>query len=140
MNAKVTGASVRLTNTASVTRADVDALRQRWPHTLIVKGLLSANDALQAERHGADGVVLSNHGGRNLDPAVAPIEVLPEVRAALSSRTTLIVDTGIRRGSDIEGAGARCGRGDDRQGSAVRTRGRRRAMCEPRDRISARRT
>ncbi|HEY4297644.1 MAG TPA: alpha-hydroxy acid oxidase [Paraburkholderia sp.] len=101
MNARITGAPVRLANAASVTWADVDALRERWPHTLIVKGLMSAADAETAERHGVDGIVLSNHGGRNLDSAMAPIDVLPEVRAALSKRVTLLVDSGIRRGSDV---------------------------------------
>jgi isopentenyl diphosphate isomerase/L-lactate dehydrogenase-like FMN-dependent dehydrogenase len=101
MNGTITGAPVRLANAASVTWADVDLLRERWPHTLIIKGLMSGADAEAAERHGVDGIVLSNHGGRNLDSAMAPIDLLPEVRSALSKRVTLLVDSGIRRGSDV---------------------------------------
>jgi (S)-mandelate dehydrogenase len=101
MDGKITGAPVRLANAASVTWHDVEVLRERWPHKLLVKGLMSAQDAVTAERYGVDGVVLSNHGGRNLDSAMAPIDVLPEFRAALSTRTTLIVDSGVRRGSDV---------------------------------------
>jgi (S)-mandelate dehydrogenase len=101
LGSKITGNPIRLANASSVTWHDVEVLRQRWPHTLIVKGLMSADDARTAEKYGVDGVVLSNHGGRNLDSAMAPIDILPEFRAALSPRTTLIVDSGIRRGSDI---------------------------------------
>ncbi|WP_233835305.1 alpha-hydroxy acid oxidase [Paraburkholderia sp. ZP32-5] len=101
MGGKITGAPVRLANAASVTWRDVEVLRERWPRKLLVKGLLSAQDAVTAQQHGVDGVVLSNHGGRNLDSAMAPIDLLPEFRAALSKSTTLIVDSGIRRGSDV---------------------------------------
>ena len=67
-------------------------LRQLWPHKLFVKGVLRADDALLAARHGADGVFLSNHGGRQLDGAISPLEALPEVRAALGKQIMIMVD------------------------------------------------
>jgi (S)-mandelate dehydrogenase len=80
---------------------DVAWLRDLWPRTLIIKGVNSVEDATLAARYGADGVVLSNHGGRQLDGAVSPMEVLPEVAAALKGRLTIMLDGGFRRGSDI---------------------------------------
>ena len=72
-----------------------------WPHTLIVKGILHPQDAMLAADCGADAVVVSNHGGRNLDSSMAPIEALPEVVDAVGKRITVIVDSGFRRGSDV---------------------------------------
>jgi (S)-mandelate dehydrogenase len=85
----------------SLTWADIDRLRDLWPGTLIVKGILRADDAVLAVEHGADGVVVSNHGGRNMDSAVAPLDVLPEIVRAVGDRTTVIVDSGVRRGSAL---------------------------------------
>jgi isopentenyl diphosphate isomerase/L-lactate dehydrogenase-like FMN-dependent dehydrogenase len=79
----------------------VDRLREIWPGKLIIKGILHADDARQALAHGVDGLVVSNHGGRNLDSADATLDVLPEIVAAVGGKTTVIVDSGIRRGSDI---------------------------------------
>jgi isopentenyl diphosphate isomerase/L-lactate dehydrogenase-like FMN-dependent dehydrogenase len=76
-------------------------LRELWPHKLFVKGILRADDALLAAQHGADGVFVSNHGGRQLDGAISPLEALPEIRAALGQRLAIMFDGGIRRGSDI---------------------------------------
>ena len=76
-------------------------LRALWPHKLLVKGIMRADDALLAAENGADGVFISNHGGRALDGALSPIEALPAIRAALGRRLTLMVDSGMRRGSDI---------------------------------------
>jgi len=76
-------------------------LRELWPHKLFVKGIMRADDALLAAQHGADGVFVSNHGGRALDGALSPIEALPEIRAAAGKRLLLMLDSGIRRGSDI---------------------------------------
>ena len=76
-------------------------LRGVWRKPLLVKGILHPADAELAVRHGLDGIVLSNHGGRQLDGAVSPIEVLPEIRAAAGEKLKLIVDSGIRRGTDI---------------------------------------
>lgn len=76
-------------------------LRDLWPHKLFIKGILRVDDALLAARHGADGVFISNHGGRQLDGAISPIDVLPAIRAAVGNRLALMVDGGIRRGSDV---------------------------------------
>jgi len=80
---------------------DLRVLRRMWPRTLIVKGILHPQDAVLAADCGADGIVVSNHGGRNLDSSMAPIEVLPEVVDAVGKRITVIVDSGFRRGSDV---------------------------------------
>ena len=80
---------------------DLKVLRRMWPGTLIVKGLAHPKDAILAAECGADGVVVSNHGGRNLDGAMAPLEALPEVVDAVGKRMTVFVDSGFRRGSDV---------------------------------------
>ncbi len=80
---------------------DLDALRKIWPHKLIVKGILNAEDAAEAVNHGADGIDVSNHGGRNLDGIISPIEVLPEIVDAVGKRATIFCDSGFRRGSDV---------------------------------------
>jgi (S)-mandelate dehydrogenase len=80
---------------------DVARLRERWRGRLVLKGILSAEDARRAVELGADGIVLSNHGGRQLDSTISGVELLPAVAAELRDRTTLLVDGGFRRGSDI---------------------------------------
>ena len=80
---------------------DLAWLRAQWPRKLLVKGILGVEDARLAIEHGADGICISNHGGRQLDGAPAPLAVLPDIAAAVGSRTTLIVDGGVRRGADI---------------------------------------
>jgi isopentenyl diphosphate isomerase/L-lactate dehydrogenase-like FMN-dependent dehydrogenase len=80
---------------------DLKVLRRMWPGTLIVKGIVHPQDAILAADCGADGVVVSNHGGRNLDGSMAPLEALPEVVDAVGRRIQVIVDSGFRRGSDI---------------------------------------
>ena len=80
---------------------DLRDLRRMWPHTLIVKGILHPQDAMLAVDCGADGVAVSNHGGRNLDGILSPMEVLPEIVEAVGKRTTILVDSGFRRGSDV---------------------------------------
>jgi len=85
----------------SLTWDDLRVLRKLWPHTLIVKGILHPQDAVFAADCGADAVIVSNHGGRNLDSSMAPIEVLPEVVDAVGKRVTVMVDSGFRRGSDV---------------------------------------
>lgn len=76
-------------------------VRSLWPGKLLVKGVLSADDAELAHAAGADGIVLSNHGGRQLDGAVSPMSVLPDVAARLGGKTTILIDSGFRRGTDI---------------------------------------
>lgn len=85
----------------AMTWKDIAKMRDFWPGKLIVKSILSADQARQAVDHGADAIVVSNHGGRALDGSVPTIDVLPEIVAAVGERTTIILDSGIRRGSDI---------------------------------------
>jgi isopentenyl diphosphate isomerase/L-lactate dehydrogenase-like FMN-dependent dehydrogenase len=80
---------------------DIRALRKLWPNALLVKGVQHPEDAKIAADCGADGVVLSNHGGRIVDSSMAPIEVLPEVVDAVGARMTVLIDSGFRRGSDV---------------------------------------
>ena len=80
---------------------DIAALRERWNGKLVIKGPLGAADARRAADAGADGVQLSNHGGRQLDRAVAPIDLLPAVREAVGQDLTVLVDSGVRHGADI---------------------------------------
>ncbi|MBB5751610.1 alpha-hydroxy acid oxidase [Prosthecomicrobium pneumaticum] len=81
--------------------ADLEWLRSRWQGRLIAKGVLSARDAQTAIDSGCDGVVVSNHGGRQLDGARSTISVLPEIADAVGGRAEVLLDSGIRRGSDI---------------------------------------
>lgn len=76
-------------------------LRRIWPRRLILKGLLAADDVERAIRIGADAVVLSNHGGRQLDGVPSPVEVLEQVAPIAKGHLSLLIDSGIRRGSDI---------------------------------------
>ncbi len=80
---------------------DIKRIRDVWPGNLLVKGLQSLEDAVIAADCGLDGVVLSNHGGRYLDSAPAPLQLVPEVRNAVGDRLKIIIDSGARRGSDI---------------------------------------
>ncbi|MGE3863858.1 MAG: alpha-hydroxy acid oxidase [Burkholderiaceae bacterium] len=76
-------------------------LRRQWSGPMLVKGILSVDDALAAMRHGADGIVLSNHGGRQLESAPSALEILPRVVDAVGDRLAVLVDGGVRRGSDV---------------------------------------
>jgi (S)-mandelate dehydrogenase len=76
-------------------------IRDRWPRKLIVKGLLAVEDCMRASEIGADAVAISNHGGRQLDWAVAPLDLLPEVRRTVGNRLTILIDGGMRRGTDV---------------------------------------
>lgn len=77
------------------------ALRDYWRGKLAIKGILHPEDARRAADIGVDAIVVSNHGARNLDCAVSPIEMLPEIAEATNSRVPVLIDGGIRRGSDI---------------------------------------
>jgi L-lactate dehydrogenase (cytochrome) len=85
----------------SITWDDITGLRERWPGKLIIKGTLGAADARRAVEAGADGVQLSNHGGRQLDRAVAPVDLVTEVREAVGPGPCVLVDSGIRHGADL---------------------------------------
>jgi 4-hydroxymandelate oxidase len=92
---------------ASLTWADVDWLRSITRLPVLVKGVLRADDAKLAVEHSAAGVIVSNHGGRQLDTAVASIDALPAVAKAVDGRAAVLVDGGVRRGTDILKALAR---------------------------------
>jgi (S)-mandelate dehydrogenase len=85
----------------SVTWKDVAWVRELWKGPLIVKGLISAEDARRAVEVGADGVLVSNHGGRQLNSAVPTLEALPRVVDTIAGRAAIFVDSGFRRGTDI---------------------------------------
>ena len=85
----------------SLSWEDIKWLRDLWPGKLIIKGLCGAADAVRAVEVGADGIVLSNHGGRQLDGSVSALEVLPEVVEQVKGRLCVMLDGGFRRGSDI---------------------------------------
>src|SRR5579871_4077398 len=80
---------------------DVAWMRDRWRGRMFVKGVLDAEDAVRAMDVGADGVVVSNHGGRQLDGAMASLDALPLIAAAVGGRGEVLMDGGVRRGSDI---------------------------------------
>jgi len=87
--------------TAPPTWADLEWIRRRWTGPLLVKGLLTAEDARRAVDIGADAVVVSNHGGRQLDGAPATLRALPEVVDAVGGQVEVLVDGGVQRGSDV---------------------------------------
>ena len=85
----------------SVTWADLERLCSDFKLPILVKGLITGEDAALAVEHGAAGVVVSNHGGRQLDNAPATIDALPEVVEAVAGRIPVLLDGGIRRGTDV---------------------------------------
>ncbi len=95
------GAALGWTIDASLTWKDLEMLRAAVNIPVLVKGVLRGDDAVKAIEHGAAGVVVSNHGGRQLDGAVAPATALPEVVQKVAGRVPVLVDGGIRRGTDI---------------------------------------
>ncbi len=95
------GESLGWTIDASLTWKDLELLREAVSIPVLVKGVLRGDDAARAIEHGAAGVVVSNHGGRQLDGAMATANALPEVVQAVAGRAPVIVDGGIRRGTDI---------------------------------------
>jgi len=84
---------------ASFSWDDFNWLRKLWPRKLLVKGIMRPDDAERCIDAGADGVILSNHGGRQLDAAVSPLDVLAESRTRISA--PILIDSGYRRGTDI---------------------------------------
>ena len=85
----------------SLSWEDIKIFRKMWPGILMVKGINRPDDALRAIEHGCDGIIVSNHGGRNMDSAVASIDALPEIAEAVGAKATVLLDSGVRRGSDI---------------------------------------
>lgn len=80
---------------------DLETLRKSWDGPIVLKGILSVEDARLALRHGMDGIVVSNHGGRQLDGAVPSLEMLPEIVDAVGEQMTVLFDSGIRTGADV---------------------------------------
>jgi (S)-mandelate dehydrogenase len=80
---------------------ELEAYRRLWPRKLVVKGVLHIDDARRAAEMGVDGIMVSNHGGRQLDRAPAPLDVLLQITQAVGNRVAVMFDSGIRRGSDV---------------------------------------
>jgi L-lactate dehydrogenase (cytochrome) len=85
----------------TVSWQDLDWLREAWDGPLAVKGVLRPDEAVRAADHGADAVIVSNHGGRQMDHLPATLEVLPDVVSAVGDRMEVLIDSGFRRGTDI---------------------------------------
>ena len=100
-NAKAIASSVGRNYDAGFNWNDLQKIRDSWPRKLIVKGILGPADAAAVAAMGCDAVVVSNHGGRQLDGAVATFDALPGVIRAIDGRIPVLLDGGIRRGSDI---------------------------------------
>ena len=86
---------------ASIDWDDVKEIRSLWQGQFLIKGILDPEDASLAVEHGVDGIIVSNHGGRNLDSSIATIEALPDVLAAVDGRVPVLIDGGFTRGGDI---------------------------------------
>jgi L-lactate dehydrogenase (cytochrome)/(S)-mandelate dehydrogenase len=89
------------TPASAQTWRDLERYRRLFPRALVVKGILNPADAIRAAEIGCDGVIVSNHGGRQLDQAPASLEALPAVKAAVGDKMTVMLDSGVRRGADI---------------------------------------
>ena len=84
-----------------LTWSDIERFRKLWPRNLVLKGIMRPDDAIRAAEVGVDGLMVSNHGARQLDRAPSPLDVLPAIDAAVGDRMTLMLDGGVRRGSDV---------------------------------------
>jgi (S)-mandelate dehydrogenase len=88
----------------SQTWGDLEAIRRAWPGKLLLKGVMHPEDARLATGMGVDGLIVSNHGARQLDMMPSPLDMLPMIRAAVGPDVPLLLDSGVRRGSDIVAA------------------------------------
>jgi len=86
---------------ASITWDDIAWVRQHWAGPIVIKGILDAEDAREAVKAGVDGIVVSNHGGRQLDGAPSTISVMPAIKDAVGDDMTLLLDCGVRSGLDV---------------------------------------
>jgi L-lactate dehydrogenase (cytochrome) len=86
---------------SSLTWADLAWVRERWKGAIVIKGVLDPDDARQCVAVGADGLIVSNHGGRQLDGAPASIEALPAIAEAVGDKLTVLMDGGVRSGADV---------------------------------------
>jgi len=89
------------TPASAQTWRDLERYRRLFPRKLVVKGILNPADAIRAAEIGCDGLIVSNHGGRQLDQAPASLEALPAIKAAVGDKMTVMLDSGVRRGADI---------------------------------------
>ncbi|WP_022870386.1 alpha-hydroxy acid oxidase [Yaniella halotolerans] len=90
----------------TISEADLKIIRELWPGNIVVKGVQTVADAQRMVDAGVDGIVLSNHGGRQLDRAPVPFHLLPEVVSAVGQHTTIMLDTGVTNGADVVAAHA----------------------------------
>lgn len=88
----------------TISYEDLKVIREMWPGKLVVKGVQNVADSVKLLDHGVDGLILSNHGGRQLDRAPVPFHLLPQVRKEVGSEPTIMIDTGIMNGADIVAA------------------------------------
>lgn len=95
------GTFLALYSNPAMTWSDLSFIRARWPGPILLKGITHPDDARRALDHGVDGLVVSNHGGRQVDGAVAALDALPAVAKAVAGRLPLLMDSGIRSGSDV---------------------------------------
>lgn len=86
---------------ASLAWSDIEWMREQWKGKLLLKGILSAADAERAVAAGVDGIIVSNHGGRQLDTVAPTLTVLPEIAQAVAGRAEIVLDSGVRRGTDV---------------------------------------
>ena len=86
---------------APLTWTDIENFRKLWPRTMVLKGIMRTDDAIRAADLGIDGLIVSNHGARQLDRAPSPLDVLPGIDSAVGDRMTLMIDGGVRRGADV---------------------------------------
>ncbi len=96
-----TARTMQLRSGGSHTWEELERLRERWKRAFVVKGILHPEDAERAVALGADGIIVSNHGGRHFDGAPASVDVLPAIVAAVGTRATVMLDSGIRGGLDV---------------------------------------
>ncbi|SED74086.1 alpha-hydroxy acid oxidase [Rhodobacter sp. 24-YEA-8] len=92
---------VSLSHKPGLSWDDAKAVRDYWPGKLVLKGIMHPDDALCAQKTGADGIVVSSHGARNFDSTVAPITMLPAIRKAVGPDFPLLADSGVRTGADV---------------------------------------
>ncbi|HJQ58399.1 MAG TPA: alpha-hydroxy acid oxidase [Vineibacter sp.] len=99
-DADAVAAFVATQTAAPLTWKDVENFRRLWPRKFVIKGVMHPDDAARALARGVDGIMVSNHGARQLDRAPSPLEVLPAIRDAVGDKMTLMLDSGVRRGAD----------------------------------------
>ena len=100
-SAAALASSVARNNDAALDWEVLKQVRDRWPGKMLVKGILRADDAERAVALGCEGVIVSNHGGRQLDGAVSSLDALPAIVRAVGGKASVLMDGGVRRGSDV---------------------------------------